>query len=290
MSILSAAAIFSDHTVLRHSRQNPVWGTAPAGQRVEVRLGCKTAFCAANDQGRWKVWIDTPGPGSVIRMTITCLEERLVFEDVACGEVWLAGGQSNMELPLMCMNGAVRWAEYADRCNMRLKRILRRTTAAPMAGWHFYPSENLDEGWRHADRDSAAKFSAIGFVFSAMLSERLHMPVGIIECNWGGTMIQSWMPTAHLLSHPDTREDVMKYRSVREAMGEKAERVFEENQRTVRQAMISEPDFIGKNFKDPLSFLNENRNIAFVPLGGRGDPQEPGCLYDHMVARHVGGS
>ena len=286
MSLLTVADIFSDHMVLRHSRLNPVWGTAPAGAEVEVRLAWKTASCCADDQGRWTVWIDAPGPGSVTRMTVRCGEESVAFEDVACGEVWLAGGQSNMELPLMCMNGAAKWADDAVNANVRLKKIPRRTGEKRQAGWHFYPTESYDEPWQHADRDSAAKFSAIGYVFGAMLAKKLHMPVGVIECNWGGTMIQSWMPTDHIMAHEDTRRDMAAYQAARDAMGEeKAREVFEEYQRTVRQAMINEPDFVDNNLKDPLNFLKEDRNIAFIPMGGDGSHEKPGVLYDYMVAR-----
>ena len=93
---LTVADIFSDHMVLRHSRLNPVWGHALAGSEVTVRLGGYEASCLADAQGQWMTWIDTPGPGEIACMTVTCGAEAVTFTDVACGEVWLAGGQSNM--------------------------------------------------------------------------------------------------------------------------------------------------------------------------------------------------
>lgn len=286
MNGLAVADIFSDHMVLRHSRRNPVWGTAPAGAQVEVDFAGGSAPCAADGKGRWLAWVDTPGPGFLGRLTVKCGEESVGFDDVACGEVWLAGGQSNMELPLMCMNGGAKWADSAGNANVRLKKIARRCRGERQAGWHFYPTENDDEPWLHAQRDSAAKFSAIGYVFGAMLAKRLGMPVGVIECNWGGTMIQSWMPLKQLLAYEDTRRDVEAYGGLRAAMGEeRARKALEDYQRTVRQARISQPNFIDANLKDPLNFLKQDRTIAFVPAGGDGSPEEPGCLYEWMVAR-----
>ena len=283
--MLTVADIFSDHMVLRHSRLNPVWGQAPAGSAVTVRLGTQEASCLADAQGRWITWINTPGPGEITRMTVTCGAETVTFTDVACGEVWLAGGQSNMEQPLMCMEGGAPWADGAAEANVRLKSIPRRCGDKPEAGWHFFPSEGLGMPWQHADRDNAAKFSAIGYVFGAMLAKRLQMPVGVIECNWGGTRIECWLPTEDVLAEPYTRKRLEDYLALRESLGDKARTAFEAYVRTVRQAQINEPDYVAHNLADPLNFLREDRNIAFVPEGALGDPQMPGALFDHMVTR-----
>ena len=285
MTAFSIDGMFSDHMVLRHSRLNPVWGTAEPGRKVTVRLSGAERTCVTDGKGSWLVWLPAPSAGTIAQMEIFCGEERILLDDVACGEVWLAGGQSNMEQPLMCMAGAKPWAEAAERTQVRLKRIPRRCQARRQAGWHFYPSENEDTPWQRADRDSAATFSAIGYVFAARLAQRLQMPVGIIECNWGGTKIQCWLPTEELKAREDTRRDLEEYLAVRDALGKRAHQLLTEYERTVRQAMKNEPDFIAHNLEDPLNFLREDRHIAFIPLGGEGDPQMPGALFDHMTAR-----
>lgn len=91
-------------------------------------------------------------------MTVLCGTASLSFTDVACGEVWLSGGQSNMER----MEDGAPWADHAAEASVRLKSIPRRCGDEPESGRRFFPSEGLDVPWQHADRDSAAKFSAIG--------------------------------------------------------------------------------------------------------------------------------
>lgn len=282
---LRLADMFSDHMVLRHSRLNPVWGEAPAGSAVTLRLGDAQAACLADASGHWLAWIDTPGPGAITRLTVRGDDESLTLEDVACGEVWLAGGQSNMEQPLMCMEGGAPWADGAPQANVRLKAIPRRCMAEPAAGWHFYPTESQDAPWAPATRDSAAKFSAIGYVFGAKLAQRLGMPVGVIECNWGGTRIECWLPTEEVMAHADTRRSLEAYLALRESLGPEARAAFERYQRTVRQAMTLEPDFVDHNLADPLNFLHVDKTIAFTPAGAVGDPQMPGALFDFMVSR-----
>ena len=126
MTAFSIDGMFSDHMVLRHSRLNPVWGTAEPGRKVTVRLSGAERTCVTDGKGSWLVWLPAPSAGTIAQMEIFCGEERILLDDVACGEVWLAGGQSNMEQPLMCMAGAKPWAEAAERTQVRLKRLPRR--------------------------------------------------------------------------------------------------------------------------------------------------------------------
>ena len=65
MNRFSVSEMFSSHMVLRHSRPNPVWGTAPAGAKVEIALGDARSQCAADAQGKWMTRIDTPAPGVI---------------------------------------------------------------------------------------------------------------------------------------------------------------------------------------------------------------------------------
>ena len=157
---------------------------------------------------------------------------------------------------------------------MRLKRIPRRWQTRRQAGWHFYPSENKDAPLQRADRDNASTFPAIGYVFAAKLAQRSQTPVGIIECNWGGTKIQCWLSTEELKAHEDTR----RYLAVRDAWGENAHQSLTEYEKTFRQAMKDKPDFIVHTLEDPLNLLREGQHIAFIPPGGEGDPQTSWAL------------
>ena len=282
---LTVADIFSDHMVLRHSRPDPVWGTAEPGARVCVHLGDSRTDCTADAGGRWLAWIDAPEAGTVTALTVESEGERVAFRDVACGEVYLAGGQSNMEQPLMCMEGALPWAQSAAGSDVRLKRIPRRCGRAPEPGWHFFPDEGADSPWTRADRLSAARFSAIGYVFAAKLSARLGLPVGVIECNWGGTMIQPWMSPEDIRAGADTRADLEAFLAAREALGDEAQAAYDRYVTTVRRAAANEPDYVENDLADPLNFLREDQGIAFVPFGAVGDPQLPGGLWESMIRR-----
>ena len=286
MNSFTVSEMFSSHMVLSHDRKNPVWGTAPAGALIEIELGSARAQCTANEQGYWMTSIDTPAPGIVSTLTIRCGDETISFEDVISGEVWLAGGQSNMEMPVMCVNGGRGLAEAETYPNVRLKTISRRAGNRRQYGWHFYPMDGSDSDWKLPDRESTACFSAIGYQFAALLSKSLDMPVGIIDCNWGGTRIQSWMPYSMLEQHEDTRADLQRYARVQESL-ENAEERFDRFQSAIIDMGVNMPDFITRSLSEPTYHCTLEPRLVDNAPGGIGDPNKPGSLFEHMLSRVI---
>ena len=286
MNRFTVSEMFSSHMVLSHDRKNPVWGTAPAGSLIEVELGSARAQCTADERGRWTAQIDTPAPGTVSTLTVRCGSEMISFEDVISGEVWLAGGQSNMEMPVMCVNGGRELAEAEIYPNVRMKTISRRASDRRQYGWHFYPMDGSDSDWKLPDRESVACFSAIGYQFAALLSKSLDMPVGIIDCNWGGTRIQSWMPQSILEQHEDTLADLQRYAKVQEAL-ENAEEQFDRFQSAIIDMGVHMPDFITRSLSEPTYHCTLEPKLVDNAPGGIGDPNKPGILFEHMLSRVI---
>lgn len=281
----TVSEMFSSHMVLTHDRKHPVWGTAPAGAKVEITLGEARAQCVADSQGNWTALIDTPAPGVVSTLTIRCGEECIAFEDVVSGEVWLAGGQSNMEMPVMCVRDGRTLAEADVYPSVRMKTISRRAGSHRQYGWHFYPMDSSDSDWKLPDRESIACFSAIGYQFAALLSESLNIPVGIIDCNWGGTKIHSWIPRSVLEQHEDTRADLQLYASMQKNVGDKAMPNFERFQASIRDMGVDLPDFITQSLRDPKYHCAYDAKVLDNPPGGYGDPHRPGALFETMISR-----
>ncbi len=285
MTAFTVSPMFSDHMVLLHSTTNPVWGTATAGAAVRVRLGAEEVGCQADETGRWQAMLPTPGPGALGEMEISCGEETTVFRDVAAGEVWLAGGQSNMEMPVLAALHARELACPQTLPDVRLFRVPRRCREEPQYGWHFQPLSGEDRGWRLPDKEEIARFSAIGYGFAALLARSLEMPVGVIQCDWGGTVIQAWMPEEELAAHEDTRADMAAYRRKREALPDCGREDFENYQASLQKVLEEHPDFVDRSLEDMKYYTQLERIITWPREAAIGDPNEPGCLFAHMVAR-----
>jgi len=287
MNRFTVSEMFSSHMVLSHDRKNPVWGTAPAGAEVEVTLGEARALCTAGGDGRWMTSVTAPGPGAVSVLTVRCDGEEIAFDDVVSGEVWLAGGQSNMEMPVMCVRDGRTLAEVEVYPNVRMKTISRRAAPARQHGWHFYPMDGSDSDWTLPDRESVARFSAIGYQFAALLSGSLNMPVGIIDCNWGGTRIESWMPMSDLEAHDDTREGLRLYEAARAAAAHEAQERFDRFQASITGMNVDMPAFITRSLSEPKYHCTLEPMLADNIPGGIGDPNRPGSLYENMLSRVI---
>lgn len=98
---LRLAPIFSDHAVLQRQQPIRIWGWGTPGASVTVRLDTVTAQTEVDAAGRWQAELPPQEAGGPYTLSVESNGERRVIEDVLIGEVWVASGQSNMEMPLM---------------------------------------------------------------------------------------------------------------------------------------------------------------------------------------------
>ena len=179
-------AIFSDHVVLMKAESVPVWGKADPGEHVRVTIDGKIAEADADAAGRWKVELhlkdSAPGP---FEITVEG-KNRLVIRDAVVGEVWLASGQSNMELPLRVTADAD--AEIARSANPFLRQFLVKRAGAKL------PKDDCEGHWTVAGPETLGEFSAIGYYFGKDLQQDRKLPVGIIDSSQGGSYIEPWTP------------------------------------------------------------------------------------------------
>ena len=186
--MLKLPLLFQDHMVLQCEKEVIVWGTGKPNAKIHISMQGKSVQTEADANGNWKV---ACGPFEVSfkeEMIIVSDTERIVLQDVQVGEVWLAGGQSNMEFPL-------RFEKHRD-AELTTQNPNLRFFDVPKK---FYMEQDRDFDyshvgiWREADKESLPYFSAVGYYFQKELETDLSVPVGIIGCNWGGTRSCAWM-------------------------------------------------------------------------------------------------
>ena len=198
---LALPALFGDHMVLQQGCRVPVWGTAEPGAAVSVSLDGRTRCTVAAPDGRWRVRLAplVAGGPHVLRV---CGPETLTFHDVMIGEVWLASGQSNMEMPVDGW-GKVLDAEAevaaADLPDIRLFQVERRVAYRPQ---HDVPGT----GWQRCSPRTVPTFSAAAYFFGRALHRELGVPIGLIVASWGGTEIEAWTRTGALSRVPGLQE------------------------------------------------------------------------------------
>ena len=197
--------MFSDHMVLQRRKNISVFGTGDDGCRVTVTLGDDTAVTTVTD-GRWTAVLPAREAADGLEMAVSAEGFSRTFIDVAVGEVWLAGGQSNMEYELQNCTTGKEHLENDAGVNVRFYYTQKIVCGEP-----DYEKVVADNCWKTFDSESAKIWSAVGYLFAKRLSEKLGCTVGVIGCNWGGTKASYWMSAESLESDKDLRFDYDKY-------------------------------------------------------------------------------
>ena len=173
--------IFTSGMVMQAGKAVRVFGSGTGCVSVEL-LG-NTKSMQAN--GEWMVEFEPQNYGGPHTLTVTLEGEKTVIEDLWFGDVYLLGGQSNMQFKM--------WERreptdvYEGNENVRLFTVDRI-------------EENTEERWGAVDgwvtltKENAKDFSAIGYYLAQELAK--DKKIGLIACYQGASVIQSWLPKA----------------------------------------------------------------------------------------------
>jgi len=186
--------IISDHSVLQRESPIHIWGWSSPNERVTVTFRGQSTFADANTYGEWSAWLQPEQAGGPYVLTVTGNapdSHPLTLTDILVGDVWVASGQSNMEMPLRGFPGSavVKNADQeiadANQPQIRLLLVDHRSSETP--------TDDIPEGWTQCTPLTAAEFSAVGYFFGREINQREKVPIGLIDSTWGGTPIEAWM-------------------------------------------------------------------------------------------------
>lgn len=210
---LKLSYVYGDHMVLQRGEALRFQGIANSGESVTVRFAGKTETTAAGEDGRWEIRIPPMEAGGPYALEFQALGKTVRFEDVMVGEVWIAAGQSNMELPLkMCWGGKKEIAHSGNP----LIRLLDRKRTVPK-GKKVLSEEELSrctkdrfyEGsWAAASPESVSDFSGVAYFFAKKLQQELGIAVGVVHVAIGGAPCEAFAGEEAILANPLLRGEV----------------------------------------------------------------------------------
>src|SRR5215813_9850831 len=123
-------ALLSDHMVLQRGGPIRIWGWADPGEEVRVSFQEQHAAARADSAGQWAVFLEPLHSGAAAEMSVSG-RNRIVIRDVLVGEVWVASGQSNMEMQLRLANDGDREVARSAYPEIRLFEVERRAADVP---------------------------------------------------------------------------------------------------------------------------------------------------------------
>jgi sialate O-acetylesterase len=183
------APAFQNHAVLQRGRTIPVTGQAKPGDRVTVQFAEHTLSGLAGTDGQFRVELPPLEASSVGRnLTVRAAsdESDVVLRDLLVGDVWLCSGQSNMEWSIGQLPDANAVISAAND-------PLIRTLKTPHL-LSFEPNTSVPGTWVPVTGEVVRHCTAIGYHFAKDIRAAQGVPIGILDCSWGGTRIEPWIP------------------------------------------------------------------------------------------------
>ncbi len=281
--------LFQTGMVLQRDKPIRIWGWAEPGENVTVTFGDRTQSSTAAADRSWKVELPAlPSSSEPRTLVVQGKATTIKLEDILIGDVWLLGGQSNMEFPIYKVDGGQLEIASANFKNIRLFTVPQQNGPDDKKSfprqyqWSDWFGEHYRQGyWEVCSPATVKDMSAIGYIFARRIHMATQIPIGVIDASRGGTCIETWLPL-DLLKTIDTPE-------VKAALSDWDTRVADYNPQKDLEARI-------KQFNDQTARLKaEGKEIpanrtppSDLRPGPVMDMNKPGNCYASMIAPIAG--
>lgn len=203
---LCVSNIFQTNMVLQRNKPIIVWGWATTGETVKVLFAGQVAETTAKADRSWQVTIKAmPANNTPQVMTINGGEKTLKLENILIGDVWILGGQSNMEFEIAKVDDGVLEIVSANFPQIRLlsmpvgKGFNSVKSFERLYEWSSWFSRHFRKGdWEVCSPETIKEFTAIGYIFGRRVHMATQVPIGLIDTSIGGTTVETWTPEAIL--------------------------------------------------------------------------------------------
>ena len=187
-------ALFQSNMVLQRDKPCSIWGTAAKGEKISLLFNNNTYKTSAGKDGKWKITLPAQPAGGPYQLSISG-NNTTMLNNVLFGDVWVCGGQSNMQFPVRELAQKEMDSARDNNPNIRLFTVGIATD--------YVPQDTLKGGqWQVASVETIQSFSAVGFFFGRYVQEHINVPVGLISDNLGATAVEEWMSNEAIHQFP----------------------------------------------------------------------------------------
>ncbi len=186
--------VIGSNMVVQRDMDARIWGWALPGEKITVEFRGQAVKTKADKAGKWLAHVPSGQAGGPFELVVQG-KNKIVLENILVGDVWVCSGQSNMEWPLrMALNGEAE-ARSAVYPNIRLFQVQKNASAVPV-------DDVAPAQWQLCNPNTALHFSAVGYFFGKKIHLETGVPIGLINSNWGGTRIETWISNESAVTDP----------------------------------------------------------------------------------------
>lgn len=178
---------FQSGMILQRREKVAVWGTSDKKQLISVSLNGKKILKQLIPTGEFKFYL----PAQEAMESATLQIGDIMLTNIDFGEVWIAGGQSNMQF-------YVKWDaerefiyEQAADNHLRYFEVAKYTFEGEEKDG--FKDDSRWDKWLCFNHENSPFFSSAATFFALELRKKLGVPIGIISCSYGGTSASTWM-------------------------------------------------------------------------------------------------
>ncbi len=203
---LCVSNVFQSNMVLQRDKPIAIWGWANSGESVKVSFGGHERTATAAEDRTWKVSLPAMAVNVAPQtMTVQSATKTLALDNILIGDVWVLGGQSNMEFPLDRIENGELEIISANFPKIRVLTVPAMNGPDIKQGfsrlheWSDWFGQHYRKGdWDECSPEIVRELSAIGYVFARRIHMASQIPIGVIDTSRGGTTVETWTPDAVL--------------------------------------------------------------------------------------------
>ena len=186
---IKLSPLISDGMILQRNSPVQIWGKSKPLSKIKLTFLNVDYNVSSDQEGNWQVNLDALEHGGPYKMKIESdCGDRIVINDILIGDVWVLGGQSNMETPvsrtLDLFEEEVKGVNYPN---------IRKFSVPERYDFHG-PIDELSAGnWEAVKPETVYDFSAVGYFFAKKIYRENKIPIGLIHTAVGGTPAEAWM-------------------------------------------------------------------------------------------------
>lgn len=280
---LKLANVFSDNMVFQREAEVVIWGEAEKNSTVKGRLCGKTSECEVIN-GKFRLTFCGLQVGGPFQLEVSSENQSIILKNILVGDVWVAGGQSNMQLRL---KDSANGQEYIKESNYPEIRYYEVPEIEYEDDKIRIPNL-VDKGWQASSKDTSENFSAVAYHFAKNLYKNLKIPIGIIDCNKGATSASCWISEEYLVKNENVKIAYLdEYKkSIKNLTQEKEDEQIKELHESQKVYAEKEQEYKKKYPEKTLDELQHDIGYApWEPPIGRKSYLRPCGVYKTMLCK-----